>query len=155
MLRISKSLAVLAGLLAAFSVVTVLSGCGSSSKSKGSSQAELSGSWKVDVSFGSATLTVNKDGTLITAIKFTFDCGAATSASGSIGASDTSPGWPVDKAGSFALDKVPFYFNLMNDQVNTTASMSGQFAGGKSASGKWSLAVNDGTQCSADWTSSR
>lgn len=152
MSRVNGSFAVAACIVA---VLLVLSGCGSS-KSKGASQAAWSGTWTVDVSFGSATVTVNKDGALITAISFKFDCGSATSATGSIGASKTNPGWPIDKAGSFAIDKVPFYFNLMNDKVNTTATMSGQFAsGGKSASGKWSLVVNDGTHCSADWNSTR
>lgn len=152
MLRFTRSLAVLAGLVM---VLAVLSGCGSS-KPKGASQAGRSGTWTVDVTFGNATLTVNPDGTLITKISFNFDCGAATSATGSIGASQNNPGWPIDKAGSFTLDKVPFYFNLMDDTANTTATMSGQFAsGGKSASGKWGLVVNDGTQCSADWTSTR
>jgi hypothetical protein len=151
MLWIKRSLAT------AFSVllmVTALSACGSSS-SKGSADSPRAGTWALDVSFGSATITVNKAGTLVTDISFEFDCGSATSAKGSIGATKDNPGWPIDKAGKFSFQGVPFYFNLMDDSSNTAGSMSGQFESGKSATGAWSLIVNDGTNCTASWTSSR
>ncbi len=109
----------------------------------------------MDVDFGNATITVNKAGTLVTNISFEFTCGFAQSAMGSIGATKDNPGWPIDKEGKFAFPCVPFYFNLMDDSANTAGSMSGQFTNGKSASGDWSLIVNDGTNCSASWTSSR
>jgi hypothetical protein len=66
-----------------------------------------------------------------------------------------NPGWTIDKSGRFGFEGVPFYFNLMDDSGNTAGAMSGQFKSGKSASGDWSLIVNDGTKCSAPWTSSR
>jgi hypothetical protein len=144
-------------LAASFSVllfVTVLSACGSS-KPKGSSAAPSAGTWSLDVSFGSATITVNKAGTLVTNISFEFTCGSADSAKGSIGATKGNPGWAIDKSGKFAFEGVPFYFNLMDDSGNTAGGMSGQFESGKSASGDWNLIVNDGTKCSASWTASR
>lgn len=152
MFRINRWLAVAVSLMVA---VVVLSACGSS-EPKAEPQAAWSGTWATDVSFGNATLTVNKDGTFVTGISFEFDCGAASSATGSIGATKDNPGWPIDKDGNFAFQNIPFYFNLMGEKSNTTATMSGSFTSdGKSASGAWSLRVNDGTQCSADWTSTR
>jgi hypothetical protein len=151
MVQIKRFFAVVVSVVLA---VTVLSACGSS-KPKGSSAAPSAGTWSLDVSFGTATITVNKAGTLVTNISFEFTCGSAESAKGSIGATKGNPGWPIDKSGKFGFEGVPFYFNLMDDTGNTAGAMSGQFKGGKSASGDWSLIVNDGTKCSAPWTSSR
>lgn len=152
MFRINRLLAAAVSLTVAW---VLLSACGSS-EPKAAPDAAWSGTWATDVSFGNATLTVNKDGTLVTGISFEFDCGAASSATGSIGATEGNPGWPIDKGGDFGFQGVPFYFNLMDDSSNTTATMSGRFASdGKSASGAWNLIVNDGTECSADWTSTR
>lgn len=134
-----------------------LAGCGSKSGSSGTAEPAWTGTWTVTADFGNATLTVNKDGTLLTKVDYTFSCGAAGSAKGSVGATAGNPGWPVDSAGTFGFTNLPFYFNLLgSDQANTTSSMSGTFAkDGKSASGQWSLAVNDGTRCESSWTSTR
>ena len=153
MFRINRSLAVAVSLMVA---LLVSSACGSS-EPKAAPQAAWSGTWATDVSFGNATVTVNKDGTLVTGISYKFHCGSASSATGSIGATKDNPGWPIDKGGNFGFKNLPFYFNLLGDGTsNTTATMSGQFAsGGKSASGEWNLAVNDGTRCSSKWSSTR
>jgi hypothetical protein len=151
MIRIRRFLALaVSGMLAA----TVLLGCGSSTP-KASSAAPAAGTWSLDVSFGTATITVNKAGTLVTDITFEFTCGSAESAKGSIGATKDNPGWPIDKEGKFSFTGTPFYFNLMDDSSNTAGGMSGQFKDANSASGDWSLIVNDGTKCEASWTASR
>ena len=120
-------------------------------------QKEWMGKWNINTKFGIAKLTVNEDGTLITAVEFNFSCGAAKGARGSIGASETFAGWPIDKDGNFELKDVPFVIDIFGDgKTNTMGNLSGQFEeGGKQASGEWTLRVNDGSTCSDIWTSIR